>query len=87
MIIVRLKGGLGNQLFQYAFGRRVALLNKTDLYLDIENGFKGDFYKRNYMLNLFNIQEKIPVQYYRNKIKLLNINIKLFEKLKIKYTL
>ncbi|MEZ4902597.1 MAG: alpha-1,2-fucosyltransferase [Spirosomataceae bacterium] len=35
MIIVRLRGGLGNQLFQYALGRHLALLNQTELKLDI----------------------------------------------------
>ena len=35
MIIVKLMGGLGNQLFQYAFGRRTALVNNTELKLDI----------------------------------------------------
>lgn len=34
MIIVRLKGGLGNQLFQYAFGRKIAHLHNTALKLD-----------------------------------------------------
>jgi len=35
MVIVRLKGGLGNQLFQYAFGRAVALLKKDELFFDL----------------------------------------------------
>ncbi|MBK9328469.1 MAG: alpha-1,2-fucosyltransferase [Sphingobacteriales bacterium] len=35
MIVVRLMGGLGNQLFQYAAGRHLAHLNNADLYLDI----------------------------------------------------
>jgi len=33
-IAVRLKGGLGNQLFQYCFGRSLAVFNKTHLILD-----------------------------------------------------
>ena len=33
-VTVHLAGGLGNQLFQYAFGRRLALTNKATLYLD-----------------------------------------------------
>jgi hypothetical protein len=37
MIIVKLQGGLGNQLFQYALGRRISLLNKQYLYLDISS--------------------------------------------------
>ena len=36
MIIVKLGGGLGNQLFQYACGRRLALKNNDILKLDIE---------------------------------------------------
>jgi len=34
MIIVRLKGGLGNQLFQYALGRRLTYSNHAQLKLD-----------------------------------------------------
>lgn len=35
MIIIQLKGGLGNQLFQYAAGRRLAVKNNTELLLDL----------------------------------------------------
>jgi len=35
MIIVSLKGGLGNQMFQYAAGRRLANKHNTNLKLDI----------------------------------------------------
>ena len=34
MILIRLMGGLGNQMFQYAFGKRMALINNTKLVLD-----------------------------------------------------
>lgn len=34
MIVVRLDGGLGNQLFQYATGRALALSHSTELLLD-----------------------------------------------------
>ena len=34
MIVVELKGGLGNQLFQYALGRSLAHQHKTDLAVD-----------------------------------------------------
>lgn len=34
-IIVHLVGGLGNQLFQYAFGRHLAEISQAKLYLDI----------------------------------------------------
>lgn len=35
MVIVRLKGGIGNQLFQFAFGRALAELRKEQLYFDL----------------------------------------------------
>jgi len=33
-VVLHLMGGLGNQMFQYAFGRRLALANSADLVLD-----------------------------------------------------
>lgn len=59
MVIVRLKGGLGNQMFQYAFGRRLALENNVSLKLDVCSGFENDFFKRSYRLNHFRILENI----------------------------
>ncbi len=53
MVIVRLVGGLGNQLFQYSFGRAFSLRNKTPLLLDI-GAFK-DYKLRPYALAHFNI--------------------------------
>ncbi len=35
MIVVRLRGGLGNQLFEYACGRALALRNRAPLRLDL----------------------------------------------------
>ncbi len=55
MIIVRLIGGLGNQLFQYAIARHIAEIHGTVLKLDI-SGFET--YKlHKYSLWPFNIQE------------------------------
>jgi len=34
MIVTRLQGGLGNQMFQYAFGKMLAKRNNTDLKID-----------------------------------------------------
>ncbi|MEL7665229.1 MAG: alpha-1,2-fucosyltransferase [Methanosarcina mazei] len=57
MIIVRLIGGLGNQMFQYALGRQLAVKNNSTLKLDIQ-GF-NDYKLRNYDLSCFNILENI----------------------------
>ena len=57
MIIVKLIGGLGNQLFQYSFGRYMAELNSTMLKLDI-TGF--DNYKlHRYALHCFEFNPNI----------------------------
>lgn len=37
MVIVYLCGGLGNQLFQYALGRRISLRYQTELYFDVRS--------------------------------------------------
>lgn len=53
MIVMRLKGGLGNQLFQYALGRHLATIQNTQLQLDTSS-FKTDRL-REYRLDSFNI--------------------------------
>src|SRR5687768_14096843 len=55
-VTVRIAGGLGNQLFEYAAARRLAIQNGVPLTLDHISGFPQDFYKRNFLLGLFNIQ-------------------------------
>jgi hypothetical protein len=57
MVIVKLYGGLGNQLLQYAIGRRISVDNNVRLKLDASTGFQNDFYKRKYSLSHFNILE------------------------------
>ncbi|WP_321504100.1 alpha-1,2-fucosyltransferase [uncultured Methanoregula sp.] len=60
MIIVRIIGGLGNQMFQYAVGRAIALKNGVELKLDIS---AFDSYKlHQYGLNNFNIVENIATE-------------------------
>lgn len=58
MIIVRLKGGLGNQMFQYSLGRVLSLKNNTELkldtsYLDLD---LKNVTKRTYDLDVFNLE-------------------------------
>jgi hypothetical protein len=67
MIVVKLNGGLGNQMFQYAVGRVLSIHNQTALFLDlselkIENVNKT---YRNYSLNHFKIQAQPASNNYK----------------------
>jgi len=55
MIIVRLIGGLGNQMFQYSVGRHLATIHETELKLDV-SGF-DKYPLRTYGLGMFQIRE------------------------------
>lgn len=56
MVIARIKGGLGNQLFCYAAARRLALTNDAELVIDDVTGFVRDcWYRRRYALDHFEI--------------------------------
>jgi len=57
MIISNINSGLGNQLFQYAFGRRLAYKRNTELKLDLTLYENDNFCT--YSLNLFNINATI----------------------------
>jgi hypothetical protein len=59
MVIIKLKGGLGNQLFQYAAAKSIARNNQTEVLIDAETGFKGDPYKRSFALMNFCIESKV----------------------------
>ncbi len=70
MIVVRLKGGMGNQLFQYALGRVLALKYNVPLRFNIEayedtgprpfrSLYPGSFVQRTYDLNLFNVDGEV----------------------------
>lgn len=62
MIIVNIKGGLGNQMFQYAAGFALAKRKKTKLLLDIReleecnNNPPKDYIKRNFLLEVFGLK-------------------------------
>ena len=61
MIITKLKGGLGNQLFQYAAGRAVALHHKVPLKLDLTI-FETNKLHNGYRLDQFAIQSDIATK-------------------------
>lgn len=53
-IIVRIKGGLGNQLFMYAIAKSYALSTKSKLIIDDVSGFgKHDIYNSKFVLDQF----------------------------------
>ncbi len=69
MIIVKLRGGLGNQMFQYAAGRSLALRHQTKLKLDrstysqkLLRWIKSNTL-RHYSLNVFNLQAEFAARH------------------------
>jgi hypothetical protein len=70
MIIVKLLGGIGNQMFEYAFGRYLALKNETALKLDARNlGTSGSGTIRQYALDVFNIKAELAANAEIKKVK------------------
>ena len=69
MIITKLCGGLGNQMFQYALGRRISYINHMPLILDISEYSLPSAINRTYMLHVFNIEEEFA---FSNKIRPVN---------------
>lgn len=63
MIVVKLKGGMGNQMFQYACGRAQAERYQTELKLDLSFLLsriqRPELTLRNYELDLYNITASI----------------------------
>jgi len=59
MVVVKLMGGLGNQMFQYAFGRALALRLGHALFLDmdflLDRNERKDFVFRDFDLDVFHI--------------------------------
>lgn len=75
IIITKIYGGLGNQMFQYAAGRALSLRYLSPLYLDIEwfdKGQKG-LNVRSYQINIFkNIHAILPKKhslFYKHTIE------------------
>jgi hypothetical protein len=58
MILLRMTGGLGNQLFQYAFGKSLATRFKTKLALDLSWYTNAD---RTFELDKFNVNYDLKI--------------------------
>lgn len=56
MVVIELTGGLGNQMFQYAFGKSCSLVGNTKLFLD-DSCYEHDSL-RSFALDCFNINEE-----------------------------
>lgn len=56
MVVTKLMGGLGNQLFQYAAARHIAEINNAELKIDVS--FFETYELHTYSIWAFNIQER-----------------------------
>lgn len=67
MVIIRLKGGLGNQLFQYAYGRLLSIKNGVEVKFEFVEK-KGDT-QREYKLDNFNTNVEFSTDEDISKMK------------------
>ena len=93
LVISNIKGGLGNQLFQYATGLNIALKNKAEFKLDI-SFYKDPRFTKVWRLDQFNIPYQIatedeigrlknynpPVPLYARTLRKMGIHNKFFKK-------
>lgn len=88
MIISYILSGLGNQMFQYAAGKSLALHHKTELKLDIDwfSHKEKQQTRREYGLGIFNLPDKIALKEETEKFTKKPPN-NIFGRLKVKYDL
>jgi hypothetical protein len=64
-VIIRLKGGLGNQLFIYSFGLHLATQLQYQLKIDPVSGFINDPYKRDFELEKYGFINENQISKFR----------------------
>lgn len=75
-VTVLLNGGLGNQLYQYAFGRSLSIKHKCKLNLDLSIfDTIHNTWKNSYRLNNFKINDEIIISKNFSTFQLLNLRI------------
>ena len=74
-VVVKLMGGLGNQIFQYAFGKNISNITNRKLILDLsflnKRDLGPDFVYRNYDLDIFNLKNVSIVNQYNDDYDLI----------------
>lgn len=90
MIVIELKGGLGNQMFQYACAKSFSLKHKQPLFIDTsfldENQIeKADFTPRIYELGIFGLEEPIADKQLVRSFKQSSVTKKLKYRFKLRY--
>ena len=78
MVVVKLMGGLGNQMFQFAAGRALSYRLNSDLLLDrsfLDADPKGAWTKREFELDIFNVDCKFLEEAQIRKLNPANKNI------------
>lgn len=68
MIVVKIQGGLGNQLLQYSLGRILSVVSGKEVYYDLSFFEASSKYtKRRYLLDFFNVEVKEATDYQIKK--------------------
>ena len=65
MFVVRIFGGLGNQLFQYSFGIYLSIKYNSDVFFDVEHYTKNTY--RNLSIDKFNLSLPLVSKNIHNK--------------------
>jgi len=86
-IVIKIAGGLGNQLFQYALGRALSIDREVPLWLDISFFNDDPAYDRVYLLNQFNIHadKLLEKPYEQNYSWVFNQLVKYYRKFESKF--